>query len=531
MSESIQSNSLVESLQRTDRKIETVPNNILQVLNPGKDVLESPILLPPEKCDKTGYLIAAFCGAMAGLVDVLFVQAPNQGPLQKTVDQKADDLVVKAAQFFWKHDKRDKGKSRKMPDTLEKCISYLEQAFPVPYDARYAQDLNVNEGVLAGMDTKNHHLLSLAHSPDPIGLVFSIIDQYNKTASFIDKGRVIQPAPRKMSGAIPYMQGSDLPSKLFCGFMNWIGHILSDLVGSSSTRKKGNHGMGVAIPFYELFLTCNFGPEDGKTFAETMIQVYEQGYDIRFGATMAIPVVLEELMVRSVWVLRQRFEKNRPWKECLPTAKHQDLRIMLLVSNGTFAAVDGIDAVVCGVSSQSLVNAVCHLNLVGWSRLAILGIKELAIRLNIKLFSAEDQQEEMFGKLSESEKGWLTQMVRQLQNSMSLTGILQEVQKALKDETQTRENRVALEARLENVLLELRQNREEFATTFEAQTEQYYLSFSCGFEAIESGLCANDSDSVIAGNLEIQSMLGRETQFTNQAEFDALMDSEDDFKL
>ena len=217
----------------------------------------------PEKCDKAGYLIASFCGAMAGLIDVLFVQAPNEGPLQTDVDKKTDDLVVKASQFFWKHDKRTTGKNKKMPDTLEKCVSYLEQAFPVPYDARFAKALNVKDGQLAGMNPKNHHLLSLAHSPDPIGLVFSIIDQFTNTASFIDKGKVIHAEPQKKSGAIPYMVGTDLPSKLFCGFLNWIGHILSDMVGSSSTRKEGKdaRGMGVAIPFYELFLKCNFGPE------------------------------------------------------------------------------------------------------------------------------------------------------------------------------------------------------------------------------------------------------------------------------
>ena len=45
----------------------------------------------PEKCDKTGYLIASFCGAMAGLIDVLFVQAPNEGPLMWQQEEPAVD--------------------------------------------------------------------------------------------------------------------------------------------------------------------------------------------------------------------------------------------------------------------------------------------------------------------------------------------------------------------------------------------------------------------------------------------------------
>ena len=248
------------------------------------------------KCDKYDYMIAAFCGGAAGLIDVFFVGDPLTSILGKNIDNVADKFVKKAAQFFWKKDQRTTGKRKTMPQTLEQCISYLEQAFPVNYDARYAKDLVVEEGMLDGMWSKNHHLLSLAHSPDPIGLIFSIINQLMGYASFVDKGKIIHVVPKKTSGAVPYLQGTDLPSMLFCGFVNWIGHLISDLVGSSSTRKNGKpgRGAGIPIPFYELFLFCDFGDFDGNTLAEAMISVFEQGYDLRFGATLAIPVLLEE---------------------------------------------------------------------------------------------------------------------------------------------------------------------------------------------------------------------------------------------
>ena len=213
------------------------------------------------KCDKYDYMIAAFCGGVSGLVDVFFVGDPMTSALGKEVDKVADGFVKKAAQLFWMKDQRTKGKSKKMPQTLEQCISYLEQAFPVNYDARYAKDLVVEDGVLSGMRPLNHHLLSLAHSPDPIGLIFSIIDQFMGYATFVDRGKIIHVVPKKTSGAIPYIQGTDMLSMLFCGFVNWIGHILSDLVGSSSTRRAGKtgRGTGIPMPFYELFLACNFG--------------------------------------------------------------------------------------------------------------------------------------------------------------------------------------------------------------------------------------------------------------------------------
>ena len=335
------------------------------------------------KCDKYDVMIAAFCGGAAGLIDVFFVGDPLTSVLGISVDKAADRLVKKAAQFFWNNDTRTSGKNRKCPQTLEQCISYLEQAFPVNYDARYAKDLVVEDGVLNGMRPMNHHLLSLAHSPDPIGLIFSIINQFMGYATFVDHGKPIHVVPKKTSGAIPYMQGTNLPSMLFCGFVNWIGHLLSDLSGSSSTRtaKKTGRGAGISIPFYELFLGCDFGNIDGMTVAETMIKVFEEGYDLRFGATMAIPVVMEELMIKVIWMIRQKFIRKKTWKESFPTSAHADLRIMLMIGNGTLCAVDAVDAAAHGAAAGgNVITFICHLNLVGWARLAMLVLKELVIR-------------------------------------------------------------------------------------------------------------------------------------------------------
>lgn len=334
------------------------------------------------KCDKYDYMIAAFCGGVSGLVDVFFVGDPMTSALGKGVDKVADGFVKKAAQLFWMKDQRIKGKSKKMPQTLEQCISYLEQAFPVNYDARYAKDLVVEDGVLSGMRPLNHHLLSLAHSPDPIGLIFSIIDQFMGYATFVDRGKIIHVVPKKTSGAIPYIQGTDMLSMLFCGFVNWIGHILSDLVGASSTRRAGKigRGTGIPMPFYELFLACNFGDLDGKTLAETMISVFEEGYDARFGATVAIPVILNELMIKVIWMVRQKFLREKTWKESIPSDKHGDLRIMLIVGDATLCMVDGVEAAAHGITEGNIVSFVCHLNLVGWIRLIVLVLKELQTR-------------------------------------------------------------------------------------------------------------------------------------------------------
>jgi hypothetical protein len=363
--------------------------------------------------DKWDYITAAFCGVAAGIIDSLFVGKPGESKLGQITDKGADELVKKAAQFFYKHDKRTKGRPRKAPDTLVKSISYLEQAFPVPYDARYAKDIVNSMDVPQNMKPANHHLLSLAHSPDIIGLIFSIIDQFSNSAHFIAKGRISKGTPLKTSKAIPYLQGSDLPSKLFCGFVNWIGHIISDLVGSSSTRKPGKTGRGAGMPisFFEMFLMCDFGNIDGDTIADTAIKMFEKGYDARFGAAMAIPVVMNDLAVRMIWLLKRHFYHKEPLKKCIPIVLLREivdnqsnaivLRRMLLASQGTMCLIDFGDAAIRsgGVTN---INFVLCLNFVAWKKfavnLAISGVMEMRLNynkthLNVKKLDKDLQEE------------------------------------------------------------------------------------------------------------------------------------------
>ena len=90
--------------------------------------------------------------------------------------------------------------------------------------------------------------------------------------------------------------------------------------------------MGIPLPFYSLLQRFDSSKDDHASIAEVMTQVFQQGYDARFGLTMSIPVVFQALAVRVFWMLRQKISFDLPWKECIPTDKHADLRIMMLVS-------------------------------------------------------------------------------------------------------------------------------------------------------------------------------------------------------
>ena len=71
----------------------------------------------------------------------------------------------------------------------------------------------------------------------------------------------------------------------------------------------------------------------------------------------------------------------------------------------------------------------------------------------------------------------------------------------------------------------------DYRKQMEAVVEEYLAedlqAFLTGADEIEEGLETNDSDLVIHGNVTIQRVLGRKPQFTNQKEFDDLMDSMD----
>ena len=71
---------------------------------------------------------------------------------------------------------------------------------------------------------------------------------------------------------------------------------------------------------------------------------------------------------------------------------------------------------------------------------------------------------------------------------------------------------------------------QEFKEQLDMKVSNYLAEdiegFMSGFADMQQGMLTGDSDLVIRGNVTIQKVLGREPQFTNQKEFDALMESD-----
>ena len=347
-------------------------------------------------CDGVDYAVAAFSGVLSGVVDVLWVGMPGDSALGVGVDSLSDKLVVGLSNLVARP-KNAKGKRAATTKSVKTAIARLERVFKINYD----QTSKMATGGKVALNCRNHHLLSMAHAPDWIGLIVAIINQFTDTSTFVSNGHIITIDTETFE-----LKGHTVPAKLFSAVINWFGHIVSDFNGSSSTKRvKGGHsGAGVCPPFFELTQICGFGSigESKQTIAQLAETIYKEGYDLRHFATCAIPVVLNELIVRFFWALRQHYQFKKPWKKCVPSANQPAVSRMLLVSYGCFCAVDAVDAAVRCDGVPLVFFLRC--NLFAWYRLAKTSVWELK-----KYF----QKERIMLELHESNMRKETQTIRE----------------------------------------------------------------------------------------------------------------------
>lgn len=340
-------------------------SSLIECTNENRTLLQK-----EDKCDKIDYLVAVACGAIGGMIDIFMVGAPGDSVLGSWTDAQVDSAVMKFSKLSGWSPKAENS------NNVASAIGFLENKYKVNYDQRHSADV----GNIFDMSTKNHHMMSLSHSPDIIGLFFSLIDQFTSTSSFVAGGRLVT-----IRSDTSELQGGNFITKIFCGIANWFGHIMSDIAGSSGSRGNAGRGTGVVVPFYELFGFCKFGKfdvgKDKQDLAEIATRAFQEGYDLRHGAAMAIPVIVTDLSIRLIWALRQHFQYKKPLKECVPTQKHSDLRVMLLFGNGTLCVMDAMDA---GIRSDgNFLAFFMRLNLIAWFRFITLVLKEICIRVGI----------------------------------------------------------------------------------------------------------------------------------------------------
>lgn len=345
--------------------------------------------LKPE-CDRTDYALAACCGILCGILDVVFIGKPGSSVLGNL----ADDWFMGRTKDFAKIFGWDgtEGKS---------AISFLENKFEVPYDQRGAGDAGQ---IVFGLTPSNHHFKSLAHNPSILGLFFSILDQFSNTSHFVSDGKLI--ALQKADDSFE-LRGKNIPAKLFCALCNWIGHIFSDISGASGSKGRGT---GIPSPLWTwmndvIAIKEKLGIDSSgwdQTFNDLALEIFKNGYDTRFQSIQAIPVFINEIVVRLVYSIRRmlayyskadkaKHSWSEMWRECKPFSNTSVMR-MLTVAHGTFCLIDAGDAairaMISGGGNFNPVEFFLRLNIIGIGRFSICLYKEATV--GIRYFMARD---------------------------------------------------------------------------------------------------------------------------------------------
>lgn len=109
--------------------------------------------------------------------------------------------------------------------------------------------------------------------------------------------------------------------------------------------------------------------------------------------------------------------------------------------------------------------------------------------------------------------------------------VVNEVADSLKEAREATRERVLIEQQCAEMLAEMMQAREEMRQLTEQYFIDHYETIEAGFAAIDRAILHDDIDGFIQGITMLQEMLGYQQQFHNMDEFDALMDSDEAFKL
>lgn len=330
--------------------------------------------LKPE-CDKMDYILSASSGALCGVMDIFLVGKPSESPLGNITDKWFENRTKDFAKLCgWKGDN----------SSTSSAIRFLEKEFKIPYDQ---SGPGIAGSSIYDLAPLNHHFKSLGHNPTLMGLFFSILDQFANTSHFVSGGDLI--SLQKASQDFQ-LQGNDTSSRLFCGFVNWFGHLMSDVSGASGSKIRG---MGIPSPFWSwtndviaIKRTLHMeASEFDKRLNELALEIYKQSYDVRFQTAQAIPVFVNELVVRLIYSVRRSikyFKEAEPsersfalmWKTCEPFT-NATVKRMLTVAHGTFCLVDIGDATVRafkdGGGQFNAVKFVLRLNIVGVGRFAV----------------------------------------------------------------------------------------------------------------------------------------------------------------
>ena len=449
------------------------------------------------------YAVAVISGLLAGAIDAFYVKETDftQMGSQSIIDQLKEGFE----------------KARiKMPAVEKVEKPALHQAAQV------------------GIPNLIPYLEKFANQPNPVGLAASMIIQAARGGFFVkenDKTRMLPHDTSKDNGIILGVAAA------MVGILKWLSVIsrekdgktengqfqilgkicdliketpaFSKVVASIETWQKqlpnelkckgknGESGKSVEGIFMSFIPMLAANPAFNNTKFQKAVKLIQDAK--RRGITeipivkmlnkQAFPVLINEIIVRTMYFATRLAKELKninnvdqlEWEKVLPFG-NRTIDRLITTSSMTLTIADTADAAIhaaidsCGNSVTFATSFVTRFNYVAAGRAAIAVVKE---------YSYDRQEADL----------------------IHLKRVL----------TETKTER-ALE-----ILLKYQSDLENRVSAYLAEDIEQFLK---GFEMMDLGLETKNSDLVIAGNVTIQRVLGRKPQFTNQAEFDTLIDSD-----
>lgn len=358
----------------------------LAIINQKVEELNIDIDRLTNHANGVDYTIAVACGIIAGVIDIFYVGEFSLDRGKEWSNDKVNKFVMNIAERTGFDPETYRGK-----DPLKGAIKFLEDKYHIPSDGVW------NSGHY-GINGISHHLDDWSHHPSILGLICSIITQFTQTGYFSNKhGENIKidvpiSLQRKKNGNTETIMliGKNIPSKLFCGVVNWAMHLVSDMAGSSDNP---GAGMGIPGPIITLLKELSTIPGVNKTSLPKMIGDFFENnrFDLRSELAVGheigrqtIPVVVNEALVRGFYFIRRLIQqlkekesfKDIEWKKTLPF-KNRTIVRMMTIATGTFTSIDMADAGIRaaiksgGFNPATLGNFVLRVNFVGIGRFAI----------------------------------------------------------------------------------------------------------------------------------------------------------------
>jgi len=288
--------------------------DLLQIDNKVNTYIE--IFNKKHELDSWDYAISGGVGVFCGILDVLFVKKPPGYSVKYS--QKVDGIFNQWSQSAI---------NNLIPPELSKI---LEKNFKIGgADSRIAQDLS--SSISGKFNPFNHRLKSLNHDPI-LAFFIGALDVMNGTCTIVDNGSIkILNTVRGASGDYSFFEA--------LGMM--FGHLASDF---NATSSQGNRGMGIPAPLMGLFGMLKGINVGGKDIAVISEYMYINGYDARHFATLSIPVLINEILIRVLYIVKEIKYNNRNFssvfKEIIPLNISPRFRMVLNLSYGGMVAVN-----------------------------------------------------------------------------------------------------------------------------------------------------------------------------------------------